>query len=323
MKKKGLLLVNLGSPESYSKKDIRAFLKQFLSDRRVIEKSPLIWKPILYLVILPFRSRKNIEAYKSIWTEKGSPLKLYSRKQKEKIEDEIDFPVEYSMTYGEPSISNALKELIESKNCENIMVLPMFPQFSATTSAAVFDQIGQYFKNKRFIPQIQFINYYFNHPHYIRVLANSITQHRKKHKKSNLIICSYHGIPKDYSDKGDPYYEQCIENTKLLKEELKLSDKDIITTFQSRLGPQEWLKPYTFDTLKALGKQGIQEIDILSPSFSVDCLETLEEIKEEAEEVFISAGGKKLNYIPCLNDENEHIQFLVSFIKENFHSTSN
>ena len=317
----GVLITNLGTPDAPKKKELKVYLNQFLSDPRVIELPKILWQILLKLVILQVRPSKSAEAYKKIWTKNGSPLLDISKRQLEKIKLSLstshpNMIFEVGMRYGNPSIPNALRNL-QKQNVRKLLVLPMYPQYCAATTGSTFDEVTNVLQKWRWIPELRFINQYFEDDKYVQALSNSITSFWEKHSKPQKIIFSYHGIPKKYLLNGDPYHCFCLKTTRLVKEKMGLSDDEIMTTFQSRFGKAEWLQPYTSETLKELPKQGIKDINIISPGFSSDCLETLEELEEENREYFMESGGEQYKYIPCLNDDDEHIDVFVNLIKKN------
>ena len=316
----GVLITNLGTPDAPNKKELKIYLNQFLSDPRVIELPKILWQIILKLVILQIRPSKSAEAYKQIWTDKGSPLLDIANRQLNKIQSSFsskneNIVFEVGMRYGNPSIPDALLKL-QKKQVRRLLVLPMYPQYCAATTGSTFDEVTNVLQKWRWIPEMRFINQYFEEKNYIEALSNSIKSFWKKTSKPQKIIFSYHGIPKRYLTNGDPYHCFCLKTTRLVKEYMGLSDDEIMTTFQSRFGREEWLKPYTSETLKELPKQGIKNIHIISPGFSSDCLETLEELEEENKEYFMESGGENYHYIPCLNDHNDHIDVFVNLIKK-------
>jgi len=316
----GVLITNLGTPDAPNKKELKVYLNQFLSDPRVIELPKILWKIILKLVILQIRPSKSAEAYKQIWTDKGSPLLDIANRQLNKIQSSFsskneNIVFEVGMRYGNPSIPDALLKL-QKKQVRRLLVLPMYPQYCAATTGSTFDEVTNVLQKWRWIPEMRFINQYFEEKNYIEALSNSIKSFWKKTSKPQKIIFSYHGIPKRYLTNGDPYHCFCLKTTRLVKENMGLSDDEIMTTFQSRFGREEWLKPYTSETLKELPKQGIKNIHIISPGFSSDCLETLEELEEENKEYFMESGGENYHYIPCLNDHDDHIDVFVNLIKK-------
>ena len=316
----GVLITNLGTPDAPNKKELKVYLNQFLSDPRVIELPKILWQILLKLVILQIRPSKSAEAYKQIWTDKGSPLLDIANRQLNKIQSSFsskneNIVFEVGMRYGNPSIPDALLKL-QKKQVRRLLVLPMYPQYCAATTGSTFDEVTNVLQKWRWIPEMRFINQYFEEKNYIEALSNSIKSFWKKTSKPQKIIFSYHGIPKRYLTNGDPYHCFCLKTTRLVKEQMGLSDDEIMTTFQSRFGREEWLKPYTSETLKELPKQGIKNIHIISPGFSSDCLETLEELEEENKEYFMESGGENYHYIPCLNDHDDHIDVFVNLIKK-------
>ena len=316
----GVLITNLGTPDAPNKKELKVYLNQFLSDPRVIELPKFLWQIILKLVILQIRPSKSAEAYKQIWTDKGSPLLDIANRQLNKIQSSFsskneNIVFEVGMRYGNPSIPDALLKL-QKKQVRRLLVLPMYPQYCAATTGSTFDEVTNELQKWRWIPEMRFINQYFEEKNYIEALSNSIKSFWKKNPKPQKIVFSYHGIPKRYLTNGDPYHCFCLKTTRLVKENMGLSDDEIMTTFQSRFGREEWLKPYTSETLKELPKQGIKNIHIISPGFSSDCLETLEELEEENKEYFMESGGENYHYIPCLNDHDDHIDVFVNLIKK-------
>ena len=316
--KTGVLITNLGTPDAPKRKELKKYLNQFLSDPRVIEIPKFIWQLILQLVILQIRPSKSAAAYKKIWTENGSPLLDISIRQLNAIKKKLstsdpNMVIALGMRYGNPSIENALKKL-QSQHVRRLLILPLYPQYCAATTGSTFDAVTNVLQKWRWIPEVRFINQYFEENSYIKVLSNSIQKFWIKNKKPEKIIFSYHGIPKRYLINGDPYHCFCLKTTRLVKEYMQLNDEDVMTTFQSRFGREEWLQPYTSETLKELPKQNIKNIHIISPGFSSDCLETLEELEEENKEYFLKAGGTSYNYIPCLNDSQEHIDFISELI---------
>ena len=318
--KTGILLVNLGTPDSTSWLDIRRYLKEFLSDKRVIEVNPFIWKIILNLFILTFRPAKTAKAYKEIWMQKEnmSPLRYYTKKQAEKLSNLIqkdDIFIDYAMRYGNPSIKSKISNLHE-KGCENLIVVPLYPQYAAATTATVCDEVYRTLMNMRWQPSLKIIPHYESEPLYIDALVNSLKIKLSEiNWKPDLIVASYHGIPKKYFDKGDPYHCYCHKTTRLISEKFK--EINIKTTFQSRFGPEEWLQPYTDKTLETLPKEGKKNILVICPGFASDCVETLEEISIQGKESFLKAGGDKFELVPCLNDNKDHIELLRHLVNKN------
>ena len=312
--KTGVLICNLGTPETYKTKDVRRFLRQFLSDGRVIEIPKIIWWFILNGIILTLRPSKSAKLYKSVWTKEGSPLLVLSKKLTEKLKTSVgdSCEVELAMRYGNPSMESALMSL-KNKNCRKLIVIPMFPQYSGTTTGSVFDEVARVLSKWRWVPSLSFVNSYHDHPKYINALADSLSNHIKNNSPQKIIF-TYHGIPKRNFDLGDPYQCYCQKTTRLVAEKLNLEDDTYITTFQSRFGPAEWLKPYTSDTMGELPLQEVKNVLVVAPAFSVDCLETIEEIDQENKEIFLKAGGEKFTYAPCLNDSSGQVNLLKAII---------
>ena len=317
--KTGVLLVNLGTPDSTSWWDIRKYLKEFLSDRRVIEVNPIFWKLILNLFILNFRPSKTAQAYKKIWLKETneSPLRYFTRNQAEKLKQRAgnkNTIIDFAMRYGEPSIKSKL-HMLKDEGCENIIILPLYPQYAAATTATVCDEVYRTLMGMRWQPSLQVIPHYESEPAYIEALTKSLERKLENISwKPDLIISSYHGIPKKYFDKGDPYHCYCHKTTRLISE--KFDSIEIKTTFQSRFGPQEWLQPYTDKTLENLPKEGKKNVLAICPGFSSDCVETLEEILIQGKESFINSGGENFDMIPCLNDNDDHIILLKSLVQK-------
>ena len=317
--KTGVLIINLGTPDSTSWLDIRKYLKEFLSDNRVIEVNPFIWQIILNVFILNFRPSKTAKAYKEIWMQEEniSPLLYYTQKQSKKVANEISSEnviIDFAMRYGNPSIKSKIAKLNE-QGCENLIILPLYPQYAAATTATVCDEVYRTLMKMRWQPSLKIIPHYESHPLYIDALVNSINAKIKEiNWKPDLILASYHGIPKKYFDKGDPYHCYCHKTTRLVSE--KLNSFEIKTTFQSRFGPQEWLQPYTDKTLETLPSEGKKNVLTICPGFSSDCVETLEEILIQGKESFINSGGENFDMVPCLNDTDDHIALIKSLIKK-------
>ena len=318
--KTGVLIVNLGTPDSTKWLDIRRYLKEFLSDRRVIEVNPILWQLILNLIILNLRPSKTAKAYKEIWMKdiNMSPLMYYTQKQAEKVSNSIseeDILIDFAMRYGNPSIKSKIKKLHDN-GCEHLIILPLYPQYAAATTATVCDEVYRTLMSMRWQPSLKIIPHYESDPLYIDALVNSINSKIEKiNWKPDLILASYHGIPKKYFDKGDPYHCYCHKTTRLISEKFKKIE--IKTTFQSRFGPEEWLQPYTDKTLECLPKEGVKNVLTICPGFSSDCVETLEEILIQGKESFMEAGGENFDMISCLNDNDDHIKLLNSLIKRN------
>ncbi|NDK97453.1 ferrochelatase [Photorhabdus bodei] len=310
----GVLLVNLGTPDKPTTAAIRRYLAEFLSDKRVIDLSRFIWKPILYGFVLPFRSSRVAKLYQKIWTDEGSPLLVHGRRQQKLLAERLaDIPVELGMNYGSPSLEQAIDNLLK-QNVEQLIVLPLYPQYSGSSSAAVFDGVSLVLQKYRTIPGIHFIRSYADHPAYISALKETIEQSFDKHGQPDRLLLSYHGIPQRFVDTGDIYAEQCKLTTRLLKQAINYPAEQVMMAYQSRFGREQWLTPYVDQTMQTLPNQGIKHIQVLCPGFSSDCLETLEEIKQLNKEMFLNAGGKKFEYIPALNDNASHILLLEELI---------
>ena len=315
--KTGVLIVNLGTPDSTNWFDIRRYLKEFLSDRRVIEVNPILWQIILNLFILTFRPSKTAKAYKEIWMKdiNMSPLKYFTEMQAKKLGNKIKndkIIVDYAMRYGNPSINSKIK-LMHEHGCENLIILPLYPQYAAATTATVCDEVYKTLMKMRWQPSLQIIPHYESNHLYIKALSNSINKKLSEIDwKPDLIVASYHGIPKKYFDKGDPYQCYCQKTSRLLSESFKKIP--IKTTFQSRFGPQEWLTPYTDKTLEDLPKKGVKKLLVICPGFASDCVETLEEINIQGRESFLSQGGENFDLIPCLNDDPDHIDLFEKLV---------
>ncbi|NIY91735.1 ferrochelatase [Vibrio diazotrophicus] len=313
IKKQGVLLANLGTPKAPTAVEVKRFLAEFLHDKRVVDMSRWLWCPLLHGIILPIRSPKVAKLYQSVWLEEGSPLMVYSQQQRNKLQALLNIPVELGMTYGEPSLSSGLEKLLQ-QGVEEVIVLPLYPQYSSSTTAAVFDGLAKAIKGIPTMPQLTFVRDYYSHPLYIQALASSVRASWEQNGQGDLLVCSYHGIPKRYADNGDIYPLHCEETTRFLAQELGLSEDKVLMTYQSQFGKEEWLQPYTDKTMESLPEKGIKKLDIICPAFSVDCLETLEEIAGENKELFLEAGGETFNYIPCLNADDAHIEMMKALV---------
>lgn len=290
----------------------RSYLRQFLSDKRVVDTSRLLWWPLLRGVILPIRSPRVAKLYQSVWMEEGSPLMVYSRRQQQALAARLpDTPVALGMSYGSPSLASAVDDLL-AQGVEHIVVLPLYPQYSCSTVAAVWDELARILAKKRAIPGISFIRDYAEHPDYIHALAASVRASFAVHGEPDLLLLSYHGIPQRYANQGDDYPQRCRDTTRELVSALGLPPERVMMTFQSRFGREPWLTPYTDETLKMLGEKGTKHIQVLCPGFAADCLETLEEIAVQNREIFLEAGGKQYEYIPALNADAAHIEMMVN-----------
>lgn len=315
--KTAIVLVNLGTPDEPTPAGVRRYLREFLSDTRVIEIPPLIWQIILNLFVLTTRPKRVAHAYQSVWTANGSPLLNILKQQADLLQNKLtengkNIPVIPATTYGNPNIKNVMKDL-QDKGYDDLIVFSLYPQYSATTTGAVFDKVAQYCMKQRNMPAIQFTRDYHDHPLYIQALAESIRKFWAEHGRADRLLMSFHGIPKPYADKGDPYAEQCRRTAVLVASELGLGTNEWAMSFQSRFGAQEWLKPYTDELLSEWGNQGVS-VQVLSPAFSADCLETLEELAVENRDNFMNAGGKSYQYIPALNTDELHIELMAQMV---------
>jgi ferrochelatase len=315
----GVLLTNLGTPDSCSRADVRRYLGEFLWDPRVVEVPRPLWWLVLNLVILNTRPRRSAAAYQRVWTEAGSPLLVISRQQEaalqEKLEQQSGFPVKVilAMRYGNPSIAAGLEQLRQA-GARRILVLPLYPQYSATTTASTFDAVSAELRRWRWLPETRFINHYHDDPAYIDALASSVQTYQAEHGTPERLLMSFHGIPKDYFMAGDPYHCESCKTARLLADRLGLDKTQWQLSFQSRLGPREWLRPYTDETLRKLAAEGVRKVQVICPGFSADCLETLEEIAMENRDTFLEAGGESYEYIPCLNAGPAHIDMLAGLV---------
>lgn len=318
----GVLLNNLGTPDEPTAPALRRYLREFLSDPRVVEIPRVIWFVILYLFILTFRPASSAKLYQQIWTDAGSPLMDITQRQADALQLKLDeaygkdmVPVEIGMRYGNPSVASALQRLTD-KNVRNIIVLPLYPQYCAATVGSTFDAVAHELMQYRWVPELKFISGYHQHAKYIAAISSSIEKHIAEHGMPDRLIMSYHGTPELYLKKGDPYFCFCSQTTRLVREKLNLDEERVMLTFQSRFGKAPWLKPYTDETLKSLPAQGIKNIAIICPGFSADCLETIEEIESENRGYFTQAGGEQFHYLPCLNDNPEHIDMMLDVVQQ-------
>lgn len=319
--KVGVLLINLGTPARPVCPGLRDYLSEFLMDPRVIELPKLFRAILVKGIIINVRSHKSAAAYREVWTEQGSPLMLNTIGLADKVRSTLsndastDYEVEVAMRYGQPSIEQKLQAL-HKKGVRNIIAIPLYPQYSGSTNGSTFDAIGKAFSKQRWVPNLKFVSDYYQRDSYIKAIGDSIIAHWAEHGRKQKLILSFHGVPKKYITRGDPYYAQCKESALSIADYLDLDDDDWMLVFQSRLGAQEWLQPYCDKTLQALPSQGVKSVDIVCPGFSVDCLETLEEIEGENKEYFLDAGGEAYSYIPCLNDSESHAELMVEIIKD-------
>jgi protoporphyrin/coproporphyrin ferrochelatase len=316
----GVLVVNLGTPDSPSYFAVQRYLREFLGDRRVINTSPLIWLPLLYGVILPFRPMRTVRKYRKIWLPEGSPLAVYSKRLTAKIGQVLQAAlgdqvrVELGMTYGNPSIARALDALM-AQNVKKLLVLPLYPQYCSSTTGSVFDASTRALQRWRWLPETRFINDYYHDAGYIEALTARIREHWAQAGERSHLLFSYHGIPAAYVANGDPYQVQAEATTRLVASRLGLAPDDWSHCYQSRFGRVEWLQPYTEDTLEALAKRGVRKLTVASPSFAVDCLETLEEVAIEYRDKFLEMGGEQLTLVPALNDDDRHAQALAAIVR--------
>lgn len=320
--KTGVLLVNLGTPDGTDTPSMRRYLKEFLSDRRVVEVPRLLWWLILNLIILNIRPRKSGDAYASIWLDDddGSPLRKYTRLQAEHMAKRLgkrdDMMVDYAMRYGNPSISSRLDKM-QKAGCNRFVIVPLYPQYAASTTATVNDEVFKWALKQRWMPAIRTAPPWHDHPVYIKALADSVRDHIKEHGKPDMLQLSFHGIPQRYFAQGDPYHCHCMKTARLVREELDWPKESFMVTFQSRFGREPWLQPYTDETLEALGEKKVQNLALMAPGFVADCLETLEELAIEGKESFHEAGGGTFHYLPCLNDSTHGMKVIEQIVKEN------
>ncbi len=295
---------------------MRRYLAEFLSDPRVVEIPRLLWWPILHAIILRVRPAKSARKYARIWMKEGSPLKVWTEKQALLLAGYLGqrgqpVLVRHAMRYGQPSIADAL-DALRAEGAERVLVLPLYPQYAAATTASVGDAVAAWMKRRRNLPELRFVKHWHDDPGYIAALARRVNDHWMTHGRPDRLVLSFHGLPKRSLTLGDPYHCECLKTGRLLTERLKLREENVVVTFQSRFGKAEWLKPYTEPTLVALAKEGVGRVDVFCPGFVADCLETLEEIDQEARAAFLAAGGKEFGYIPCLNDQHEGIAALAA-----------
>lgn len=316
----GVLVTNLGTPDAPTPSALRRYLKQFLWDPRVVEVPRPVWWLILNGVILNIRPRRSAKSYATVFTDEGSPLLFHTRNQARALAETLqsrgheDLVVDFAMRYGNPSIASVLENMMQ-QGVRRLLVLPLYPQYSASTTASTFDAISADFTKRRLLPELRFVNHYHDFPPFIAAAAGRIKAHWAEHGRADKLMLSYHGVPKKYLLNGDPYHCECHKTSRLLAEALELKADEWMTTFQSRFGREEWLTPYTDETLKALPGQGVKSVQVFCPGFSADCLETIEEIGEENREYFEHAGGERYEYISALNDRPEHINALADLVQ--------
>ena len=322
--KTGILLVNLGTPDAPTAQAVRPYLKEFLSDPRVVEIPKPIWWLILNGIILNVRPKKSAAKYASIWIKEGSPLRVYTEKQAVLLQGylgertQAPFVVDFAMRYGNPSIASVLQKL-KAQNCQRILIVPMYPQYAASSTATVFDAVFSAVQGMRNAPAIRTLKHFHDDAGYIKALANNINAYWMKHGRPEKLLMSFHGVPSYTLEKGDPYHCECLKTGRLLAQELGLRPEQYTISFQSRFGKAEWIKPYTTATLQELGARKLRRVDVVCPGFVADCLETLEEIAQEGKEDFQHAGGGEYHYIPCLNDCDDWMHALTSLVMENLH----
>jgi protoporphyrin/coproporphyrin ferrochelatase len=317
----GVLLVNTGTPAAPAPREVRAFLRRFLSDPRVVELPRVLWLPVLYGIVLTLRPRQSARKYRQIWTPEGSPLAVFSEGLRAALAGTLaqrslaPMSVEAAMLYSQPSVRDCLRKL-RGAGLQRLVVLPLYPQYSGTTTGAVYDQVTAELSTWRALPEVRFIADYHDHPGYIDALRAGVTDYWQQHGRTRRLLMSFHGIPADYAKRGDPYFARCQRTARLLADELMLADDAWQISFQSRLGRARWLEPYTSDVLANLPRAGVDSVTVVCPGFAVDCLETLEEIEIENRAVFMDAGGQTYRYVPALNDTQAHARFLADLVAE-------
>ena len=317
----GVLLVNLGTPAAPTAAALRPYLKQFLSDPRVVEIPRLVWWPILNGIILNTRPKASAQKYASIWTDEGSPLLVHTVRQTKLLagylakdgHDGLD--VDYAMRYGSPSIGDTL-DAMRARGCTRILVVPLYPQYSGTTTASVIDAVGAWARGVRHVPELRFVNRFHDDPGYIRALTRVMHQHWQAHGRPDKLVMSFHGVPERTLTLGDPYHCECLKTARLLAERLALKDGEWVVSFQSRFGKAKWLEPATQTVLEQLGRAGTPRVDVVCPGFVADCLETLEEIAIEGRDAFKAAGGQEFHYVPCLNDNPTWLAALAEIVQD-------
>jgi ferrochelatase len=316
-----VLLVNLGTPDAPTPAAVRRYLAQFLSDPRVIEIPRALWLPILHGFILSTRPRKSARKYASIWSEEGSPLKVHTERQARRLRDYFGlevhspFAVDFAMRYGAPSIPGALARL-KSEGCDRILVMPMYPQYAASTTASALDEVAAYLQRVRNVPEIRVVKHFHDHPAYIAALAQLVRDHWEQSGRPDKLVMSFHGLPRYTQVRGDPYHRECQETARLLAQKLDLAESHWQIAFQSRFGAAEWLEPYTASVLADCGRRSLRRVDVVCPGFVADCLETLEEIGIEGKNIFLGAGGREFHLLPCLNERDDWIRSLATIVRE-------
>ncbi len=323
----GILITNLGTPDAPTKSDLKKYLREFLSDPRVVEVPRFLWWMILNLFILNVRPRRSAKAYNTVWTERGSPLYFHTKDQADALRIKLkhsygeNIVVEFAMRYGSPSVDSVIDGMLE-QGIRKLLILPLYPQYCASTTASTFDAVAASLAKRRLIPELRFINHYHDFPEYIQAVADKVRQHWGINGKAEKLIFTYHGIPKRYLLNGDPYHCECYKTSRLVAENLGLNENEYLVSFQSRFGREEWLKPYTDKTLIALADQGIKSVQLVCPGFSADCLETIEEIEVENRDYFMNAGGERYEYITALNAESSHINMMEKLLEQHLQGWS-
>ena len=318
----GVLLVNLGTPDAPTPAAVRAYLREFLSDPRVVEIPGILWQPVLHGFVLPLRSKASAQRYAQVWMSEGAPLKVHTGRQatllRGYLSERVKLPlaVDYAMRYGKPSIPGKLREM-RALHCDRILLVPLYPQYSAATTAATFDAVFGCLEAMRDVPALRCVRHFHDHPGYVAALAQSVRDHWMRNRRGDMLVVSFHGMPRATLAKGDPYHCECQKTGRLLAEALALKPEQYRISFQSRFGRAEWLKPYTAEVLAELGKQKIGRVDVICPGFVADCLETLEEIAIEGKGIFLSAGGREFHHIPCLNERDDWIHALTDLVATN------
>jgi ferrochelatase len=317
----GILVTNLGTPAAPTAAAVKPFLREFLSDRRVVDIPRALWWPILNLVILNIRPSRSAKAYAEIWTNEGSPLLVHTRNQASALAEVLAarlgdrVVVEYAFRYGEPSIANGVQSLL-AQGARKLLVLPMYPQYSAAATGSTFDAVAQCLQGLRWVPELRFITHYHDNPQYITALTKSIEAHWQQHGRAEKLMFSYHGIPQRHMDNGDPYFCECMKTSRLVAAELGLAEDEYVTSFQSRFGRDPWIKPYSDEILTTWGQQGQRSVQVICPGFSADCLETLEEIALRYRDVFLDSGGERFEYIPALNSDPGQVQLMTALVRD-------
>jgi ferrochelatase len=317
----GILITNLGTPTAPTRAAVKPYLREFLSDRRVVDAPRWLWWFALNLIILPLRPQRSAKAYREIWMNEGSPLAVHTRNQasalsevlKERMGDRAI--VDFAFRYGEPSIASAVKSLTD-RGARKLLVLPLYPQYAGATVGSTFDALADYLKGQRWVPELRMVTHYHDHPRYISALAESIKAHWQEHGRAEKLLLSYHGIPERYRDEGDPYFCECYKTSRLVAEELGLAEGEYLTAFQSRFGREPWIKPYSDKILTEWAQQQVRSVQVICPGFSADCLETLEEIALRYRENFIGAGGERFEYIPALNSDSGQVELMTALVRD-------